>query len=114
MTTLRASADTTREASADAANSVIGRASLNADAGATTQERRQTMTKTERIIAALILAVIMAAGFFVGDTVTKIIITHIPAPWDNVVLGVMAFALLTLMVYIFISKFTVKEGDDHE
>jgi membrane protease YdiL (CAAX protease family) len=65
-----------------------------------------------KLIAALILALILMAVFFIGAVVSRML-NLLPPPWDVISNGALALTGLTVIIYIWIGKLEKrKEGSD--
>lgn len=62
-----------------------------------------------KLIAALILALILMAVFFIGALVSRML-NLLPSPWDMISNGALLLAGLTAIIYIWMGKLEKRKG----
>lgn len=62
-----------------------------------------------KLIAALILALILMAVFFIGALISRML-NLLPFPWDIISNGALVLAGLTVIIYIWIGKLEKRKG----
>lgn len=66
-----------------------------------------------KLIAALILALILMAVFFIGALISRML-NLLPFPWDIISNGALVLAGLTVIIYIWIGKLEKRKGNSDE